>query len=98
MAAGKWASLRNGTKSTASSSCRVAVTTGRSKWLSAVARPCPGICLMTGSTPPPRHGGTHPRYVLLPLRVGPVADDAMAAGRRHVHQWGAVRVDADCAQ
>ena len=29
-----------------------ASTTGRSRWLSAAARPCPGMCLMTGSTPP----------------------------------------------
>ena len=42
----------NGRKSvTASVSCAVS-TTGRERWLSTPARPWPGICLITGSTPP----------------------------------------------
>ena len=46
------ASARNGTKSVRSSSARGASTTGSSRWLSARARPWPGMCLITGSTPP----------------------------------------------
>ena len=41
-----------GVKSCASSSAIVASTCGTSWWLSTVARPWPGMCLMTGSTPP----------------------------------------------
>src|SRR5581483_5761361 len=52
MAAGRYARRRNGRKSVAERSSRSAVTTGRSKWLSAVARPWPGTCFMTGKTPP----------------------------------------------
>ena len=93
---------RNGTKSEASSSSRVAVTTGRSKWLSAMARPCPGMCLMTGSTPPGHQAFRHRRaqrsHILRRRRIGPIADDAVAAGSRHVEQRGAVGVDADGAQ
>ena len=31
---------------------RLAVTTGTVRWLSTVAWPWPGICLITGNTPP----------------------------------------------
>ena len=41
-----------GAKSRAASSSRLAATTGSSRWLSARARPWPGMCLTTGRTPP----------------------------------------------
>jgi hypothetical protein len=52
MAAGMSASALNGAKSVAESVACGSVTTGSSRWLSAVARPCPGMCLITGKTPP----------------------------------------------
>ena len=52
MAAGISASSLKGAKSVAERSACEAVTTGKSRWLSASARPWPGMCLMTGITPP----------------------------------------------
>ena len=52
IAAGMLANDLNGTKSLFDSSAYGVATTGRSRWLSAVARPWPGMCLMTGTTPP----------------------------------------------
>ena len=52
IAIGSVASGRKAAKSVASSVSRSALTTGSLLWLSAVARPWPGICLSTGRTPP----------------------------------------------
>src|SRR5580692_3135608 len=52
MPSGRPASGRKAAKSLASSVARSVATTGSRLWLSAVARPWPGICLSTGSTPP----------------------------------------------
>src|SRR5262247_1377207 len=49
---GRWPSGRKAAKSVASSVAPSVVTTGSFSWLSAMARPCPGMCLRTGSTPP----------------------------------------------
>ena len=51
---GMSASALNGAKSVALSSSREALMTGSEAWLSTPARPCPGMCLITGSTPPAR--------------------------------------------
>ena len=81
---------------------RGAVTTGSSRWLSLVARPWPGMCLITGSTPP----AMWPSATARPSAdtcsrvgaIGAVADDVVAAGRRHVEHRRAVGVDAGGAQ
>src|SRR5580704_12442659 len=52
MPSGRPARGRKAAKSVASSVARSAVTTGSRLWLSAVARPWPGMCLSTGRTPP----------------------------------------------
>ncbi len=52
MPMGASARARKGSKSVASSTASGVVTRGVSKWLSAVARPWPGMCLITGATPP----------------------------------------------
>src|SRR5208282_3524168 len=52
MARGSEASGRKAAKSVASSTARSTLTTGSLLWLSAVARPWPGMCLTTGNTPP----------------------------------------------
>src|SRR5580692_3308607 len=49
---GRPASVRNAAKSVSSSVARSVPTTGSFWWLSAVARPWPGMCLSTGRTPP----------------------------------------------
>ena len=46
------AAMAKGAKSMRDNSSCPASTTGRSKWLSTVARPWPGMCLITGATPP----------------------------------------------
>src|SRR6266436_738787 len=43
---------RNAAKSVVLSVSRSVSTMGSARWLSAAARPCPGICLSTGRTPP----------------------------------------------
>ncbi len=52
MPAGRSASSAKGRKSCDSSSARLARTVGSSRWLSVSARPWPGMCFITGSTPP----------------------------------------------
>ena len=52
IAIGNSASGRNAAKSVRFQLVSEASTTGSLKWLSAVARPWPGMCLSTGSTPP----------------------------------------------
>src|SRR5271169_985881 len=52
IAIGSAASGRNAAKSVASRTARSALTTGSAAWLSAVARPWPGMCLSTGRMPP----------------------------------------------
>ena len=54
IAIGRSLSAANGRKSRAASASRLAVTTGSSRWLSTLARPWPGMCLTTGTTPPAR--------------------------------------------
>src|SRR5262245_57306530 len=65
IARGAWRSARKGRKSTASSSDRLASMQGSARWLSAPARPWPGTCLMTGSTPPDRQ----PSITALPRTI-----------------------------
>ena len=69
------------------------------RWLSAWARPWPGMCLITGRTPP----AISPSAAARPSAptssavsaVGAVADDVVGAGLRHVQHRRAVDVDAD---
>ena len=96
------ARCRNGTKSCRSSSARDASTTGRSWWLSAAARPCPGMCLMTGSTPPAISPSAAARPSSATVSgsspVGAVADHVVGAGDRDVEHRHAIDGDADGAQ
>ena len=52
MPSGRLDNGRNAAKSVASRVARSVSTTGRRRWLSAVARPWPGRCFSTGRTPP----------------------------------------------
>ena len=78
------------------SSARGASTTGSSRWLSRAARPCPGMCLITGSTPPAsRPSATAPaerRDLVRLAAVGAVADHVVRARHRHVEHRQAVDV------
>ncbi len=71
-------------------------------WLSAVARPWPGMCLSTGSTPPSiRPSATAPAIaatLLGRVAIGAVADHRVGAGDRHVGERQAIDVDAERAQ
>ena len=82
---GKFFSGRNAAKSVASSVARSACTTGSCSWLSAVARPWPGMCLSTGSTPPSMQalgdGGGDGRDLVRRLAIGAVADHGVGAAR-----------------
>ena len=98
MARGAWRSAWKGRKSTAASSEGAASMRGRARWLSAVARPWPGTCLMTGSTPPARQPaddrppqGDHRLGI---GAVGAVADDLMRSFLRHVENRHGVDGDA----
>src|SRR5215813_6962690 len=51
---GRSPSGRNAAKSVVLRVSRSVSTMGSAPWLSAVARPCPGMCLRTGRTPPAR--------------------------------------------
>src|SRR6516165_9855899 len=51
---GRSESGRNAAKSVVLRVSRSVSTMGSAPWLSAVARPCPGMCLSTGRTPPAR--------------------------------------------
>ena len=76
-----------------------ACTTGRLRWLSALARPWPGMCLSTGSTPPSSSpsatAAAMRRDLVRRLAVGAVADHAVGAAHRHVGQRQAIDVDAE---
>src|SRR6516162_1639440 len=58
---GRSESGRNAAKSVVLRVSRSVSTMGSAPWLSAVARPCPGICLSTGRTPPARRPSATPR-------------------------------------
>ena len=96
---GRSASGRNAAKSVASSVARSVSTTGSSPWLSAVARPWPGRCLSTGSTPPaisPSATAARQRRDLARrVAIGAVADHGVGAGNRQVGNRQAIHVDAD---
>ena len=73
-----------------------------SRWLSAPARPWPGICFITGSTPP----SIRPSIWALP-RVdhgggiggkGAVADHVMGARNRHVQHRQAIDIDPQAGE
>ncbi len=92
----------NGAKSVASSSARDASTTGSSRWLSARARPCPGICFITGATPPAINpsAAARPSTATCARRaaIGAITDDRVQAFRRGVEDRQAIGVDADLSQ
>src|ERR1051326_472451 len=86
IASGTPASRRKARKSVASRLARSASTTGSSRWLSAMARPCPGLCLTTGSTPPSRRpsatapANTATLSALVPKARLPITASAPATG------------------
>ena len=69
-------------------------TTGSLKWVSAVARPWPGMCLRTGKMPPCSRPSVTARgdgRDLVRLgSIGAVADHGVGAGDRHVRQRQAI--------
>ncbi len=87
MASGNPASGRKAAKSLVSSVALSALTTGSFWWLSAVARPCPGMCLTTGRTPPSGQSmckGTGKGCDLVWLGAeGAVADHSVGSRHRH---------------
>ncbi len=82
-----------------SSVVRSVSTMGSSPWLSAVARPCPGMCLSTGRTPPASRPSATARATAATLSgvlaVGAVADDGIGTGDRHIGDRQTVDVDPD---
>ncbi len=75
------------------------MTTGSFWWLSAVARPWPGMCLTTGRTPPSgqalreRTSKRGDLFRFVPKARSPIT--AVGAGDRHVGDRHAIDVDAD---
>ena len=99
MPIGSAASGRKAAKSVASSVARSVSTTGSFWWLSAVARPWPGMCLSTGKTPPSaRPSAMAPsdgRDLVRRRAIGAVADHPVGAGDRHVGERQAIDIDAE---
>ena len=66
------------------------------------ARPWPGMCFITGSTPPAIRPSATARPIaatrLGAVAVGAVADHVVGAGHRHVEDGRAIDVDADARQ
>ena len=86
-------------KSCASSSAIVASTCGSSLWLSTVARPWPGMCLITGSRPPARMPSSWapPSVATASTRIAEraVADRRRAPLDRHVEHRQAIDADPE---
>src|ERR1700756_3780779 len=100
-AIGRPLSGRNAAKSVRSSSLLSVSTTGSRKWVSAVARPWPGICFRTGKIPPSSSpfvtagdGGDLGRLG----SIGPIADYYVGAGNRNVGERQAVHADAELTE
>ena len=102
MPSGSAASGRNAAKSVVSRVARSTATIGSRSWLSAVARPWPGRCLRTGSTPPSRKPvGDRPRDrrdIVRAVAIGAIADHRVGAGDRHIGERQAVDIDAQIRQ
>ena len=76
-------------------------TFGSRKWVSAVARPWPGMCFRTGKTPPCASPRSRPGRSSRPWpapSVGAVADHRIGARNRQVRQRQAVHCDAEVEQ
>ena len=75
---------------------------GSSRCVSAKARPCPGMCFMTGSTPPAIRPSAAARPSAVDdrgiLAIGAVADDVAGALDRHVEHRQAIGADAEAQQ
>ncbi len=77
-------------------------TVGSSKCVSEKARPWPGMCFMTGSTPPEKQafnrGTAEGSYGFRILAVGAQTDDVAGALDRHIEHRQAVGGDAEAQE
>ena len=89
-------------KTSLASSSSLALTRGSARWLSAVARPWPGMCLMQPATPPSCKPSSAARASDRgALRIGgerAVADDLVRSFDRHIEHRREIAVDADVLQ
>ena len=102
MPSGRAGSGMKAAKSVSSRVLRSVATTGSRAWLSAVARPWPGMCLTTGSTPPacsPAATAAAMRGDLVRgIAIGAGTDHRVGAGDRNVGDRQAIHGDAERRQ